>query len=284
MFFRFRRRTYRLRMRRRRYARARLRFKRRRPHIRYRRRRVPRTFHVRLRQILTSDWPAAPKTPQESSGLSSSEDPETPLQWNFDHLSFKLSNLLTPGHGAGKFQHSPPFRYFKIKKIVVKGTWINWPAQNMENVLGHTALDLDGEDTGRGNATRSNLDPGKPPSTLAPAPDPDKAPFQYDPLMDRMSARAFKINRGFVRIFRPKPQFTQFVLPTTNQTHWLTKGVPWISVREGADLVWNGLSISLRQMKDPLNQDPQPPVPQVQYDISAYVQFKEFDYEAGRQL
>lgn len=270
----------------RRRARARHVWARRRP-LHRRRRRFPRRrnfkyFHARFHTVLTADWPAAPKVPQYQSSQDADDDKTTPLLWNFDHLTFSLSSFLVPGHGAGSYQHSPPFRFFKIKKIVVKGTWINWTAKDMENAIGTTALDLDGEDANRGNATRSPLDPGKPPGLVSPPPDPNKAPFLYDPLANRTSARAWRLRRGFTRVFRPKPQMTE-PIPQHPATHWLTRRTPWVSVREGADLAWNGLSISLRQLKDPLNEDPVPPLPSIQYDIKAYVLFKEFDYEPGRQ-
>lgn len=168
--------------------------------------------------------------------------------------------------------HQPPFRFFRFKKIVVKGKWINWRAQDVENIMGSTALDLDNEDGGRGNATKSPVDPKNS--------DP-KGPFPYDPLQNRSSRRHFNLRRGFTRIFRPK---VEWLTQQLNQSaHLLTNRQPWISVREGANTTWNGLSISMRQMMDPLNQDP-PHNLQMQYTITAYIEFKEFDYEAGKLL
>ncbi|UPW41432.1 capsid protein [Dipodfec virus UA04Rod_4537] len=253
-------------------------FRRRRRFRRNRRRHPRRTFHLRFRQVVTSDWPTAPTT-TPSDGTSGKE---TPLQWNFDHMSFSLNHFLQIGHGTSSYQHQPPFRYYRFKKIVVKGTWINWTSQYFENVIGHTALDLDGEDKNRGNVNRSNLDPAEHAARLRS--DPTKAPFNYDPLQDRTSARKFNIRRGFTRVLRPKLEITQQVQTPKMEFHWLTKGTPWVSVREGSNMPWNGLSISLRQMKNPTTETPDPPIPQIQYDISAYVEFKEFDYETSKQL
>uniref|UniRef100_A0AAU7E2X7 Capsid protein n=1 Tax=Arvicanthis rat circovirus TaxID=3141855 RepID=A0AAU7E2X7_9CIRC len=226
---------------------------------------------------MTTDWPVAPKVP--TGAVTGDPQVETPLQWNFDHLTFRLSDFVTPGQGVSKFQHTPPFRYYRIRKVVVQAKWINWTYQNMENVLGNTALDLDGEDTGRGNVTRSKLDPNVT-DYMGQEPDPNKAPFRYDPLWNRSSKKHWRASRGFTRIFRPKPQMTE-PFDSTKMTHWLIRGQPWVSVREGADLPWNGLSISLRQMKDPLNEDDRS-LPQLQYTMAIYVAFKEFDYEIGK--
>ncbi|AXR86429.1 capsid protein [Bamboo rat circovirus] len=286
LHFYFRRRRYgnrNRRNRRRRLARARLHYRRRNGRLVRRRARARfRTFHIRFHRVVTTDWPAANKTPTMVGGGTDMDPPvETPLLWNMDHLQFKLSQFMAIS-GNQTYQHQPPFRYYKFKKIVVKGTWINFPMQTMENVLGNTALDLDGEDTGRGNVKQSHLDPGLPPGLTGPDPtDPTKAPFIFDPLMDRASKKAFNIKRGFKRIFTPKPQRTESA--NTPLTHLITR-TPWVSVREGFDLPWNGLSLTLRQMKDPLNEENNPPMPQIQYDITAYVQFKEFDYETGHQL
>nr|QNO39284.1 capsid protein [Canine circovirus] len=270
-------------MRVRRHARASRRRYRTRPYSRYRKRRQRnfKLFHLRLRRTLTADWPTAPVKP--------TNDPqtETPLLWNFDHLSFKLTDFLQASHGVGDFQHLPPFRYYKFKKVYIRAKWINWPKTLMENVLGRTALDLDGEDQGRGNATRSHLDPGATPGVTEPPKDPNKAPFIYDPLQDRATSKSFNMATGFKRGLTPKPMFTQEIASPSATAPWLTRGQPWVSVIKGANMVWNGLSISLRQMKDMRPTTPETntsQIPQVQYDISAYIAFKEFDYETGRQL
>nr|WDW25931.1 MAG: putative capsid protein [Canine circovirus] len=240
-------------------------------------------FHVRFHRVLTTDWPAASKVPKMVDADDNDPTKETPLLWNMDHLQFKLSQFIQCYQPPNfTFQHQPPFRYYKINKVVVKGTWINFPERTMENTLGNTALDLDGEDTGRGNVTQSNLDPGKPP-TMGDPPTPVQPPYIYDPLQNRASKKAFNMLSGFKRIFRPKPSLTE-TGSGSKVVHWFNKPTPWVSVREGCDLPWNGLSITLRQMKDPLNEDPEPPIPQIQYDISMYVTFREFDYETGKQL
>lgn len=165
--------------------------------------------------------------------------------------------------------HYPPFRYYRIKKIVMKGKWINQGLMTLENVMGFTALDLDGEDEGRGDASKSPLDP----KTLSAA---DGGPLTYDPLMNRSSRRAFNARHGFTRIFRPKPQLLCTLREGTGMYSYFFKSTPWVSVEMGSGVHWEGITISMRQWME------QHPI-SMQYDIDAYVEFKEFDYETGTQ-
>lgn len=237
---------------------------------RYFRRRLPRrprfrnhrVFHVRFETVMTTDWPTTTHT-----------DPSTgpvPLKWNFDHLVFRLDKFMqvhTPEQHS--YQHLPPFRYYDIRKIVVKAKWINWPEQYMENMMGCTALDLDGEDSNRGNVTHSRYDPPNEAHV-------DHGPFSYDPLQNRSTRKHWNFRSGFTRVFRPKPDISG--LP-----HVLFRGRQWVSVREGSGTNWHGLSISCRQTRDLLNET----VPRnlnLQYTITAYVAFKDFDYETGSLL
>lgn len=239
---------------------------RRRSRIHPRRRRVfGKTFHLRFHKTTTVDFPKATNTANADTAT---------LGWNLDHQYFTLEEFIKeakkPGTGeAYTSTHYPPFRYYRIRKIVFKGKWINQGLGSLENVLGNTALDLDGEDEGRGTASKSSLDPKKAGVT--------GGPLTYDPLMNRSSKRAFNARSGFTRIFRPQPQ----LLCTLREgggmfSYFFGRKQPWVSVQMGSTVHWQGLSVSMRQWLE------QHPV-SMQYDITAYVQFKEFDYETGTQ-
>lgn len=235
------------------------------PRSRIRRKWGHKTFHLRFHRTVTVDFKQA--TPSDEGQAN------TTLGWNLDHQYFTLEEFIKESKRADPMPlytstHWPPFRYYRIKKIVVKGRWINKPLTEIENVYGFTALDLDGEDEGRGDTSRSTLDPKTT--------EPNEGPLTYDPLMNRSSRKAFNARSGFKRIFRPKPQLLATLREGHGMFSYIFKSNPWVSTAMGSGVHWQGLSISMRQaiLNTPI---------QMQYDIDAYIEFKEFDYETGTQ-
>lgn len=256
------------RFRRRRHVRRHARRRIRRPRRLYPRRRRSsgyQTFHFRFHRTATASFPAS--TPNNEGEAVKS------LGWNMDHMYFTLEEFIKESKRPDPIpeftsRHWPPFRYFRIRKAVVRGKWINIPVSQEENVLGFTALDLDGEDEGKGNATRSPVDPKL---------GEDKGgPYTYDPLMNRSSRRRYNARHGFTRVFRPKPQLLSTPITGGGMFPFFFRRQPWVSVALGSQVHWEGLSLSMRQWEsaDPIA---------IQYDIDLYVQFKEFDYEPGTQ-
>lgn len=220
------------------------------------------TIHLRFHHTTTVDFVNA--TPSASGS-------NTTLGWNLDHRYFTLEEFIKESKKPTTLplytpNHLPPFRYYRIKKIVMKGKWINQPIQGLENVMGFTALDLDGEDEGRGDTSHSSLDPKG---------SANEGPLTYDPLMNRSSRRAFNARHGFKRVFRPKP-LLQSSLKESGMFPYLLKGQPWVSTYLGSNVHWQGISISMRQWLESSKIS-------MQYDIDAYIEFKEFDYETGTQ-
>lgn len=265
------------RYRRRRHARARMHRRRRhghRYHLRRRRfHRKPRTFHLRFHRTVTTDWKQA-----TTSGTDGVGDKTLTLGWNMDHLYFTLEEFIkeakTTQIPTTSQPHNPPFRLYRIKKVVVRGTWINYPQSLQENVLGCTALDLDGEDEGRGDTSPSSLDPKEvleQPGLLK------SGPLTYNPLQNRSSRKFFNMRHGFKRVFRPRPQILSPLTTGGNYNLLFPGRTPWVQVVNGSDVHWEGLSISMRQVQHDKY------LPQVQYDVDAYIEFKEFDYESGTQ-
>ncbi|UNI72386.1 MAG: capsid protein [Chaetfec virus UA24_8279] len=220
-------------------------------------------FHVRLQKTLTTLWPKA-------TNPTNKDDPA--LGWNTDHLQFTLVDFLPP-----KWATAVPFKYYRIRKIVVRGRPINVETGTRTITYGNTALDLDGLDVPNGKIMQA-----RDPKKLMDGPmgiHENDAPsaLTYDPLKNRTSARHYSAARGFKRVWRPTPQTQiQLVKLQGSSVTWqssdpvASRGLAnswWDTVQSGK-LPWEGLFISMRESDSDIL---------LEYDIHLYVEFKEFN-------
>lgn len=220
-------------------------------------------FHVRLQKTLTTLWPKA-ATPSD-------KDPPS-LDWNTDHLQFSLVDFL-----PGKWATAVPFKYFRIRKIVVRGRPINIATGTRTITYGNTALDLDGLDVPNGKIMQSR-DPHK----LMDGPmgiHENNAPsaLTYDPLKNRSSTRPYSAARGFKRIWKPTPLTQLQLVKIQGQAVSWQSSSPvasrslansWWDTVQSVKLPWEGLFISMRESDTDIL---------FEYNIHMYVEFKEFN-------
>ncbi|QDZ59983.1 capsid protein, partial [Beaked whale circovirus] len=247
----------------RRYRRHRPYFRRRRRYHGYRKRfnrrrrfRKPRLFHFRFERTWCAQY--------RNQDL---HQPFCAAGWWTDRFSLTLRQLLQSNRAVGQTDWVPPFQEFCIKKVVVQWTPVAEPNYSLENLPGHTATDLLGEDRQK---------------KFGPTPDETQKPPIYPglktepPLENRSSMKHANFRFPVKRIFRPVPALPADCKPQEDPSvcgRWFSRNNKWLTIRLNMDTEWDGISWDFKQ--------PCLGPTVLNIRVTAYVAFREFNYWRG---